>query len=362
MQFSCSHGNKENDYIYDDQLIDNMLPKPNFDDCLDSIDKKEELIYRNNQSLDPSGIRDKLRYDHSMNVQICDEDISIGEKISGFQQKNFDKVANELIRAKIRQIPKSLLVKYRHKKSVNAEIKKMVEEPYPICLAEIFRNRFTNGIREISAEMMEDAINDVELYDNRFVSFKELFNARKRVFGPDGKVEDSLWHDEHYQKLVKIVFPSLFRKVRVVDTSNMFFGCTKISSIDMTSVDTSNVKNMSCMLNGCAELKYIDLRTFDTSSVVNMHGMFFGCIDLAHVNLSSFNTSNVINMSSMFLYCSKLITLDLSSFDTSNVLNMSCMFEGCSNLTGLDLSTFNTSKVIYFMECLKIARVSAILI
>ena len=60
--------------------------------------------------------------------------------------------------------------------------------------------------------------------------------------------------------------------------------------------------------------------------------MFCGCSFLNSINLSSFNTSNVTNMSCMFDGCSSLNSINLSSFNTSNVTDMSCIFYGCYSL------------------------------
>ena len=100
----------------------------------------------------------------------------------------------------------------------------------------------------------------------------------------------------------------------------------------------------SAFLN-CSKLTSIDLSNFDTSNVTNMWAMFQGCSTLSTLVLSNFDTSNVTNMKSMFSYCSNLSSLDLSKFDTSNVTDMSYMFQNCSSLTNLDLSSFNFTKV-----------------
>ena len=60
--------------------------------------------------------------------------------------------------------------------------------------------------------------------------------------------------------------------------------------------------------------------------------MFSGCSSLQSINLSSFNTTNVKNMSFMFFKCSSLQSIDLSSFNTTNVKNMTLMFYECSSL------------------------------
>jgi surface protein len=78
--------------------------------------------------------------------------------------------------------------------------------------------------------------------------------------------------------------------------------------------------------------------------------MFLGCRNLTTLDLSSFNTSNVTDMNGMFQYCESLTTLDLSNFDTSKVTNMSGMFYACKSLTTLDLSNFNTSKVTNMLD------------
>ena len=93
-------------------------------------------------------------------------------------------------------------------------------------------------------------------------------------------------------------------------------------------------------------LKTIDgIENLNTEEVTNMYYMFFGCSSLTSLDLSSFNTAKVSNMGGMFFDCSKLNSLDLSSFNTDKVTNMNSMFSGCSGLTSLDVSSFNTAEV-----------------
>ena len=86
-----------------------------------------------------------------------------------------------------------------------------------------------------------------------------------------------------------------------------------------------------------------------------MNRMFCDCSKLTELNLSNFNTSNVTNMSNMFRACSSLTSLDLSSFNTSKVTDMEGMFSNCYKFTTLDLSHFDTSNVTsmfnMFMDC-----------
>jgi len=131
----------------------------------------------------------------------------------------------------------------------------------------------------------------------------------------------------------------------VTNMSNMFYGCSGLTSLDLSSFDTSSVTKMGFMFYGCSSLTFLDLRSFDTSSVTDMGFMFLGCSDLTSLDLSSFDTSSVTEMDAMFYDCSSLVSLDLSSFNTCSVTTLFNMFGGCSGLTSLDLSSFNTSSV-----------------
>ena len=82
------------------------------------------------------------------------------------------------------------------------------------------------------------------------------------------------------------------------------------------------------------------------SDVTTMSGMFWYCSNLTSLDLSSFNTSNVTLMYSMFYECPNLTSLDLSSFDTSNVTDMREMFYNCTNLKTIYVgNNWSTSSV-----------------
>ena len=74
--------------------------------------------------------------------------------------------------------------------------------------------------------------------------------------------------------------------------------------------------------------------------------MFYECSSLQSINLSSFNTTNVKDMSLMFYECSSLRSIDLSSFNTTNVEDMTWMFFGCSSLKKENVKISNYGKRI----------------
>ncbi len=74
------------------------------------------------------------------------------------------------------------------------------------------------------------------------------------------------------------------------------------------------------------------IENLNTSEVTDMSNMFFGCSRLTSLNLSNFNTFKVTNMKGMFQSCSGLKELNVSNFKTSKMIDMSYMFYGCSSL------------------------------
>ena len=128
---------------------------------------------------------------------------------------------------------------------------------------------------------------------------------------------------------------------------HMFYGCSALTSLDLTNFNTANVEFMDHMFYGCSALKSLDLTNFNTAKVTYMNNMFEGCSALKSLDLTNFNTANVTNMSNMFYGCSALTSLDLTKFNTAKVVNMDNMFNGCSALTSLDLTNFNTANVTY---------------
>ena len=132
-----------------------------------------------------------------------------------------------------------------------------------------------------------------------------------------------------------------------------FSDFNKMTSIDLSALDTSEVTNMSKMFSNCSSITSLDLSKFDTSQVTYMSLMFAECSSLTSLDVSKFDTSKVTDMGGMFSICRNLTSLEVSNFDTSNVTAMTNMFGNCSRLTSLDVSNFDTSNVtvMYGMFC-----------
>ena len=133
---------------------------------------------------------------------------------------------------------------------------------------------------------------------------------------------------------------SSFNTDNVKDMGAMF-SYTNFANIDLSTFNTKNAESMYGMFHG-AVAKKIDVSGFDTSKVTDMSWMF-SSTSIDNLDLSKFNTSKVTNMYGMFS-STKVKELDLTSFDTSRVSNMQEMFSS-TNTSTIDLSSFNISGV-----------------
>lgn len=125
-------------------------------------------------------------------------------------------------------------------------------------------------------------------------------------------------------------------KIFLNDDSNaMFYNLVNLTSLDISSFDTSKVRGMGNMFFGDEKLVSLDLSNFNTQSLTNMDKMFYGMSNLTNLNISSFDTSNVTNMNALFYGMANIENIDISNFNTRNITNMSYMFSGMHKLKQL---------------------------
>ena len=180
------------------------------------------------------------------------------------------------------------------------------------------KKHFHDYLSEINESIADLYINNEKL------TFKKYFKPIK-----EGK----------YTIIVKL-------KTNITDCSYMFFCCSNITKVDLSSFYSKNVKDMNHMFYWCKNLENIDLSGFNTENVTNMSNLFQYCEKIINLDLSSFNTIKVEKMNNMFHNCKNLNDIHLSSsFDTKNVTDMNQMFYDCQQLMNINLLTFNTKNV-----------------
>ena len=179
------------------------------------------------------------------------------------------------------------------------------------------------------------AQNEIEPESGRTVLNKGYFTKPSDIDSTTGKVN-----------IQTVQFESAVKPKRLY---NWFKNCSSLTEIkNMKNLYTNECTDMRSMFSGCSSLTTLDLSTFDTSNVTNMISLFDSCESLQSLDLRNFDTRNVTTMGAMFADCKNLTTLQIGNWNTSNVTNMLIMFYNCEKLKQLDLRSFNTQKVTKF--------------
>ena len=150
---------------------------------------------------------------------------------------------------------------------------------------------------------------------------------------------------------------------KVTNMHGMFSGCEKLTSLDVSTFDTSNVNYMAWMFYNCINLTSLDLSNWNTSKVTSMQSMFGYCINAEIININGWNTTALTSMRAMFDNCRKLKTIvGLGDLNTSKVTDMHALFWSCEQLTTIDLSNWDTSNVTamnnMFSYCRSLVNIS----
>ena len=133
--------------------------------------------------------------------------------------------------------------------------------------------------------------------------------------------------DKEGEYNIKIKF-----KYNLHDCSYMFYNCTNLLSVDLSSFNTKYVTNMEKMFFFCRRLKSINFSNCNTENVTNMGCMFLGCYNLKNVDFSFFNIKNVTQMYSVFVNCG-IENIDISSFYSDKSINTYNIITNAETLT-----------------------------
>ncbi len=119
------------------------------------------------------------------------------------------------------------------------------------------------------------------------------------------------YNDEMENSCEKVVFDDSFKDVRPTSCYMWFQNFLALETIEgIENLNTENVKYMTSMFHGCSRLTSLDLSSFNTANVKSMFYMFSGC--------SSLNT----------IYVSDKFKIDKVSYGDD-------MFDGCIYLQGV---------------------------
>jgi surface protein len=134
-----------------------------------------------------------------------------------------------------------------------------------------------------------------------------------------------------------------------------FSGCTALKTVNMTNMVINNGNAFNELFAYRATLtNVIGLNTITFgASLKNLRNMFYGCTLLTSLDLSGWNTSELTNISQLFYNCTLLTDINMSGWNLQNITENSSAFYNCKALTNFQApSNINTN--INFASCNKL--------
>lgn len=121
-----------------------------------------------------------------------------------------------------------------------------------------------------------------------------------------------------------------------------FYWFINVTSIDLGPIDTSENTSLFGTFDRCFKLQTLNVSMMDTSKVKNMSCAFYGDGEFTELDLSNWNFSNAIDFGHMFLDCKKLVNINMpaSPIFSSQVKFFGYAFYHCEILS-LDCSDWN---------------------
>ena len=132
--------------------------------------------------------------------------------------------------------------------------------------------------------------------------------------------------------------------------SELFKGCTKLTSLNVSGIKASNVKSCACMFESCTSL-VLDagiLSNWDTSKVTNMSYIFKNCPLLGSdssgiVSLSNLDLSSCTTMQQAFNGCTAMKELKMDSVDLKSCSTYTDFVANCNALTNVEITKSDLS-------------------
>ena len=165
-------------------------------------------------------------------------------------------------------------------------------------------------------------------------------------YGSQGTIKAGFIGDSPYGASNNDIITSVEIQGSIAPTTmrKWFNGCKKLEKADLSSIDASKLTDISHLFGKCESLESVIFpANMSSAPLEQMTSVFNGCEKLTVLDLSGWNTSNVEDMRHVFAGCKALTSLNVSGWNVSNVKDMNYIFSGCSSLTSLDLSTWNVT-------------------
>ena len=224
----------------------------------------------------------------------------------------------------------------------------------------MFRFSYADSINISNLEISNKITDTKYMFDNTKSTTIDFVDSNGNTKFDTSGVTNMSYMFSNSKNLTTINGLNKLNTSNLKDIGAMFYNCNSLTSIDISDWDTSNINNVKSKITddngGLFEncFKLVDLklpRKFITAKVNNISGMFNNT-RLTSLDLSDWDTSNVYSMRYLFNNDIALERLNLVGWDASRTSSTDWIFVNCTELTTLidghesepDVTIFNGLK------------------
>jgi surface protein len=154
-----------------------------------------------------------------------------------------------------------------------------------------------------------------------------------------------------YSGVYRIICPT----INGFTTLNQFaLGALKLTNLDTTNWDTSQVQSMNRTFEYCQSLTYLDTAGWDLKNLLSLYDTFYACVNLTSLDTTYWTLSSLETMSGAFCNCQSLTKLNCLNWNPNQCTNFYMTFLYCTSLTELDLRNWSvkpTNSQYMFYGC-----------
>ena len=202
-----------------------------------------------------------------------------------------------------------------------------------------------------SMKLQEQNIENGKIYDSVMSNFvtSQFNNFTYLYYAENGEIKSILFNDGNVDK------PNVPNYT--ISGKPVSYKCSQSTSkVVFKDFDTSAVTDMRSMFYGCNRLTTLDLSSFDTSAVTNMDFMFYNCNNLTTI----IGTHTLEEVHAGTVKALRGLKVSISFYDSPNLERASilALFYGLADLTGKTKETIRlhaTAKARLTAEDIKIA-------
>ena len=126
----------------------------------------------------------------------------------------------------------------------------------------------------------------------------------------------------------------------------MFYGCTNLASVDLSSVTSIGTNGLNNAFNGCESLASVDLSSVTSIGNRALYYTFQNCTSLTSIDLHNVITISNNGLSNTFYDCTNLTSVALDSLQSVSGFGMNNAFYRCTSLSTLSFPSLSSSSLV----------------